>query len=69
MRNIDGSFYDFATEIHHGTARQVVAVPPDAWGGRAAIEWAGMLAEGNRFDAGALRLTDVAVVLDQIYGR
>jgi predicted dehydrogenase len=69
MRNLDGSFYDFATEIHHGTARQVVATPPDAWGGRTAVEWANTLAEGNRFDADALRLTEVAVVLDRLYGR
>jgi predicted dehydrogenase len=69
FRNVDGSFYDFTAERYTGTAREMLASPPDAWGGRAAADWAWRLARGEGFDAGADRLVDVARVLDRIYGR
>jgi len=69
LRNVNGSFYDFGAERYRGTARETLASPPDAWGGRAAADWAARLAQGERFDAAAERLVDVAGVLDGIYGR
>ncbi|WP_046863533.1 Gfo/Idh/MocA family protein [Microvirga massiliensis] len=69
LRNVDGSFYDFRAERYRGTAREVLANPPDAWGGRAGVDWAMRLAAGERFDPAAERLVDVARVLDRIYGR
>jgi predicted dehydrogenase len=69
LRNVDGSFYDFVAERYRGTSREVLASPPDAWGGRAAAEWAARLAAGERFDREAERLVDAAEVLDRIYGR
>jgi predicted dehydrogenase len=69
FRNVDGSFYDFAAERYRGTARETLAAPPDAWGGRAAADWARRLAAGERFDPAAERLVEVARVLDRIYGR
>lgn len=69
MRNVDGSFYDFVAERHHGTQRETLAEPPDDWGGRAAVDWAERLAAGRRFDRDAERLVEVAAVLDAIYGR
>ncbi len=69
LRNVDGSFYDFTAELYRGTARETLAVPPDEWGGRAAVEWARRLAEGERFDPACGRLVEVAAVLDRIYGR
>jgi predicted dehydrogenase len=69
LRNLNGSFYDFAAELFRGTGRETLASPPDAWGGRAAVDWAGRLAAGRRFDEGAQRLVEVARVLDRIYGR
>ncbi|QFU17632.1 Gfo/Idh/MocA family protein [Microvirga thermotolerans] len=69
MRNVNGSFYDFTAERYRGTAREVLATPPDAWGGRAAADWALRLASGERFDPEAERFLDVARVLDRIYGR
>jgi predicted dehydrogenase len=69
LHNVDGSFYDFAAEQYRGTSRLTLAEPPDEWGGRAAIEWAGQLAEGGRFDAAAVRLVDVAAAIDSIYER
>ena len=69
LRNVDGSFYDFTAELYHGTARATLACPPDAWGGRAAADWARRLAQGERFDPTCERLVEVAEVLDRIYGR
>ena len=69
MRNVNGSFYDFAAERYRGTERNMIAAPPDEWGGRAAADWATRLAAGERFDPAADRLVAVASVLDRIYGR
>jgi predicted dehydrogenase len=69
LSNVDGSFYDFRAERYRGTAREGLATPPDAWGGRAAADWAARLAAGERFDPTTERLVDVAAVLDRIYGR
>jgi predicted dehydrogenase len=69
LRNVNGSFYDFAAERYRGTARETLASPPDAWGGRAAADWAMRLAAGEQSDPQVERLVDVARVLDQIYGR
>jgi predicted dehydrogenase len=69
LRNVNGSFYDFSAERYRGTARETLATPPDAWGGRAAADWARRLAQDVRFDDAAEQLVSVAQVLDQIYGR
>ncbi|HKU38040.1 MAG TPA: Gfo/Idh/MocA family oxidoreductase [Polyangiales bacterium] len=67
LRNVGGSFYDFSAEAFSGTARRVLASPPDAWGGRAAQAWAARLARSARYDAAADELVQVARVLDVIY--
>jgi predicted dehydrogenase len=69
LRNVGGSFYNFTAERFRGTAREVLASPPDEWGGRAAVDWATRLAAGERFAAHAERLVDVAAALDRIYQR
>lgn len=69
LRNVDGSFYDFAAERYDGTRTTPLAAPPDAWGGRAAVHWARALAAGGRFDPEIERMAEVADVLDAIYGR
>lgn len=69
LRNRDGSFYDFVAEQYHGTQRTVLAEPPDAWGGRAAVDWARRLAAGARYETGIESLVQVATALDAIYGR
>jgi predicted dehydrogenase len=67
FRNVDGSFYDFVAEHFTGTAREILAEPPDRWGSRAAVDWANRLSRGERFDVRAERFIDVAKVLDRIY--
>jgi predicted dehydrogenase len=69
LRNVNGSFYDFVAEHYRGTACETLASPPDAWFGRAAVDWTAALASGNGFDPAAERYVEVADVLDRIYGR
>jgi predicted dehydrogenase len=69
VRNVDGSFYDFVCERFHGTARELLAEPPDDWGGGAAVDWARRLAAGRRFDPEAERLVVLAEVIDRVYAR
>jgi predicted dehydrogenase len=67
LRNVNGSFYDFRAEAFNGTARRVIAEPPDAWGGRAAVAWAADLARDSHYDPAADHFLEVAHVLDCIY--
>jgi predicted dehydrogenase len=67
LENVDGSFYDFRAFAFSGTERRVLSEPPDAWGGRAAVEWARRLAAGCRFDPESERLVQAAEVLDGLY--
>ena len=67
MRNENGSFYDFTAERFEKTARQTLASPPDAWGGRAAVAWTSQLAQSRQFDESIASLEDVARVLDSVY--
>ena len=69
FRNVNGSFYDFTAERFRGTAREVLATPPDEWGGRAAAAWARQLRKSPQFDPRAEKLVDVALALDTAYGR
>ena len=69
VRNVGGSFYDFRAELYRGAAAETLAEPPDAWGGRAAVEWAERLTAGQRFDAAAEQHVRVAEAIDAIYGR
>ncbi|MDX3924957.1 MAG: Gfo/Idh/MocA family oxidoreductase [Shinella sp.] len=69
FRNIDGSFFDFVAEQYHGTQKELLTMPPDEWGGRAAVDWAKRLAEGQRFDPKCEHLVELARAIDAIYGR
>ncbi|HEX5829591.1 MAG TPA: hypothetical protein VFY16_01345, partial [Gemmatimonadaceae bacterium] len=67
LRNVNGSFLDFVAERYDGTRRETLAEPPDAWGGRAAVDWTRRLAAGECFDPAVERVSDVAAALDAIY--
>jgi predicted dehydrogenase len=69
MRNRNGSFYDFAAEQYDGTRRMALSDPPDAWGGRAIIDWARRLGAGSGYSPAIEPALQVAAVLDKIYGR
>jgi predicted dehydrogenase len=67
LRNVNGSFYDFVAERFDGTARQLLAEPPDEWFGRAAIEWTRRVALDQTFDPEIGRMIEVTSALDSIY--
>ena len=69
MRNVRGSFFDFETVRFDGTKSEVLASPPEAWGGRAIVDWVEKLARGQRYDPEIERQFEVAETLDAIYGR
>ena len=70
LHNADGSFFDFAAELTHGSNQRIsLATPPDRWGARSALDWADKLAHRVGFDPDANQLVAVAEVLDRIYGR
>jgi predicted dehydrogenase len=69
MRNEAGSFFNFSAEQFTGRERVSIAAPPDDWGGRAAIEWIGKLAAGERFEGSTTGLLATAEALDRLYGR
>ena len=68
LRNVNGSFYDFIAERYSGTRREILSTPPDAWNGRAAVDWVTRLAAGAGFDPEIERVCRVAAILDAIYG-
>jgi predicted dehydrogenase len=68
MRNVNGSFYDFATERFRGTSRELLVEPPEDWGGRAAVDWAQKLSAGAKFDAACREYVTTSDLIDRIYG-
>ncbi len=69
LSNVAGSFYDFRADLHRGTDSVALSLPPDDWGGRAAIEWVEHLTADPSFDAAIEDVVEVADVVDRIYGR
>ncbi len=67
LRNVAGSFHDFTAERFRGTQSETLCGPGDAWGGRAAADWAARLARGERFGADADGLVSVMRLVDGIY--
>jgi predicted dehydrogenase len=69
MRNVDGSFYDFTAEHCRGASSELLAAPPDDWGGRALVEWSRSLAGGAGYDPAVEQLVRIAETLDGVLGR
>jgi predicted dehydrogenase len=70
FKNTNGSFYDFeAHRFYLKTKKEVLATPPDKWGGKAIIDWARRLAGGEGFNNDAHQFIKVAEVIDRIYKR
>jgi predicted dehydrogenase len=70
FENVNGSFHDFTAEqFMPDRSRQTLVSGPDAWGGRAAVEWCKSLGRSNAFDPEIEHLSTVAETLDRIYGR
>ena len=69
ITNVNGSFYDFEVHQFTGTTREKLAGYPDAWGGRALIDWVKNLSQSSAFDPDVEQAIQVADVIDRIYCR
>jgi hypothetical protein len=69
LKNRNGSFYDFDGLRYWGTKTEMVAAPPDSWGGNALLNWIKKLSQNNGYDAEAAQFQKSADVLDRLYGR
>jgi predicted dehydrogenase len=69
IRNVGGSFYDFEVAVNHGAESTLLGTPPDAWPGRALIDWTRQLAAGNGWDGKVEHVATTADVIDRIYDR
>ncbi|MBZ9936950.1 Gfo/Idh/MocA family oxidoreductase [Mesorhizobium sp. BR1-1-16] len=69
LANVGGSFLDFTAELRRGTKTEIIASPPDSWGGRAGNAWLDALSSGEGFDRAIVRHQLAAEVIDRIYGR
>lgn len=67
LRNVGGSFYDFTAERLVGTRQETLTQPPDAWGGRAVVDWARRLVSSGRYDADCEAHIAVSRTMDAIY--
>lgn len=67
LRNVGGSFYDFAAERLTGTRQETLTSPPDAWGGRAVVDWARRLGGSRGYDRDCETHIPVSRTLDAIY--
>jgi predicted dehydrogenase len=67
FHNVNGSFFDLVAERYRGTSRETLEVPPDEWGGRAAVAWARRVSNGDGFDPVADHLVATARTIDMIY--
>lgn len=66
--NVNGSFYDFKSELYKGSKRHVLSLPPDDWGGKAAVHWASLLNNKNEYLDDVDNYIKTAETLDHIYG-
>jgi predicted dehydrogenase len=69
FRNVDGSFFDFELARFNGRSTEIVASESREWLGRAILDWAGRLAESNRYDPEIERSITISEVVDAVYGR
>jgi predicted dehydrogenase len=69
LKNRNGSFYDFEGLRYWGTKTEIIAAPPDDWGGKALLHWIETLSQSNRYAPEAEQYLKSADVLDRIYGR
>lgn len=67
FHNVNGSFYDFQTDIYTRNSTETVVTPPDDWGGRAIQRWAKQLIQKNTFNNDNYELIKSASLLEDIY--
>lgn len=69
ITNVKGSLQDFEVRQYTGTKQKKIAGYPDAWEGRALIDWVKTLSRNSAFDPDVDQVIQVADVIDRIYCR
>lgn len=69
LRNVNGSFYDFEIALNRGADSELLGSPPDPWPGRALLDWAVRLRDGEGSSDDLDSLATTAGVIDEIYER
>lgn len=69
LKNVNGSFYDFVGLRYRGTKTEILASPPDDWGGKALLDWIQKLSFSPAYNNEAAQYLKSAEVVDKIYGR
>jgi len=67
FHNVNGSFYDFQTDVFHQNKKETIVIPPDDWGGKAIQDWAENLSKKNIFSSTNHELIKSASLLEEIY--
>lgn len=67
FHNVNGSFYDFQTDLYTQNSSETLVHPPDDWGGRAIQHWAQQLGKNNIFNSDSYELIKSAAILEDIY--
>ena len=65
--NVDGSFYDFDTQMFVGGHCERLGTSRDDWGSRALCAWLAQLRVSNRFDPEAEHIVRSAALIDEVY--
>jgi predicted dehydrogenase len=71
LRNINGSFFDFAAERYQRSQRELLyeTGSDGNWAGLAALDWCERLAHGEKFTEHTEEFLSSAAVIDRIYAR
>ena len=67
FHNVNGSFYDFQTDILIQNSSKTIISPPDDWEGNAIQQWVRELASNNQFSVENYELIKSATLLEEIY--
>lgn len=69
VTNVDGSFFDFRTELYDGRNRELLLSPEAEgdWGPRALLDWTRRLRHSRRYDEQVTTAVSAAQAIDDLY--
>jgi predicted dehydrogenase len=67
VKNCNGSFYDFTTELYKWTSCKVLKCESKEWSQKAIREWANKVYENKQFDESVKEHKIISMILDSIY--
>jgi predicted dehydrogenase len=67
FQNVNGSFYEFKSDLYYQNKSQLLSSGPDQWEGRALCHWVDGIKQGRGFDDDSFELMKAARIIDSIY--